>query len=125
MTRKEAVLRYLLLARRTNKPHRIGKDFVRGGWVPLWILRRPDIGGSAADVRMRELRREHGIPIEKRAHIDHKTGKETHTWLYRIAGDPDAVDEKNMRMRSGAEIDRIKKEKLLRRKPQIQIELLN
>ena len=125
MTHKQAVLKYLTEARRSNRAHRIGKDFVRGGWVPLWILRRPSIGGSTADVYMRELRRDHGIPIEKRVHIDHATGKETHIWLYRIAGDPDAIDEKNMRMRIGPELDRVKKEKLLRRKPQkIQIELL-
>lgn len=115
MTRKQAVLQYLVWAKRTNKAHRVGKDFVRGGWTPLWVLRRPSLGGSAADVRMRELRREHGIPIEKRVHIDHETGRETHTWLYRLAGDPDAVDVKNMRMRPGPEYDRIKKAEITRR----------
>lgn len=50
-------------------------------WVPLYRLQDPDLGGTSADRRIRELRAK-GVPIQlKFKEVD---GRKTHTSMYRI-----------------------------------------
>jgi|GEM_PF-2417884 len=66
LTQRQRILKYLLDARLENRPkiyidNGPGNQVVRsGGYVPMYEL---DHICSARDVRLRELRREHGIPI--------------------------------------------------------------
>jgi len=67
-----------------------------GGPAPLHELRR--IGGQAADVRIRELRRLHGIPIKYRHRI--VQGKATNTTIYYIDAPTNEIDINRIQMKS-------------------------
>lgn len=84
MTRGQKVLAKLIEARQDNRPFLLypgpPEEWISGGYLPMWAFRGPQIGGDAADVRLRELRREHLVPIELH---NHKTRYGT-TPLYRL-----------------------------------------
>lgn len=95
-TVKQKVLYCLWIARSENKRYCIVqglREHISGGWLPMWILQSPLIGGTSADRRLRELREHHGIPLECRKHEyinDH--GESRHIWIHRIAFDPRCLD---------------------------------
>ena len=86
MTRKQAILKRLL-----------------SGPAALYELRDPDIGGCAADVRIRELRRLHNIPIKFYYKTD-KEGKKTNTSVYYLACQSKDVDLDNICMRENYQL---------------------
>ncbi len=91
LTRKQKVLKELILLRLMNTPYylgdtRLAQDHViSGGYRPVFHFRTKEIGGSAADVRIRELRLYSGVPITCKIHkyID-GSGKKRDAWIYRI-----------------------------------------
>lgn len=68
---------------------RVLQALMRGDWVPLYELQRPEIGGTDASRRVRELREE-GYDILWEFRRDHK-GEKTHTSMYKLV----RVDEKD------------------------------
>ncbi len=68
-TAKQRVFRYLLLSGRFG--------------APLHELMKPEIGGTSADRRIRELRAD-GVPVNYfRKEVD---GKKTNTTIYKLCG---------------------------------------
>jgi len=80
-----------------------GKDYgwepVGEGWLPAYAFRGPYCGGDQADRRIRELKTEFGIPLEKKIHHWTINGQKKFTWVYRLACDPDEIDIENICMR--------------------------
>ena len=70
LTRKEQVLEYL-------RAH-------RGEWVNGMEFRTPEVGGSAGDSRVRDLRKD-GFVIAVRSHPDRKVDQ----YQYQITFDPE------------------------------------
>jgi len=76
-------------------------EYISNGWLPLYSLRAPNIGGDAADVRLRELHTIHNVPfvtstINGNTHIckihHWKSFKDQITWIYRLDLDPNDID---------------------------------
>jgi len=69
LSRKQIILKMLIDAKLDEKPFRYfdggpGNEVIRsGGYRPMYFFRGPRLGGDAADVRIRELRREHLVPV--------------------------------------------------------------
>jgi len=79
VTRKQIILDLLIKARLRDNDVNQGwllhddldpakQVWISGGFRPIYYFRGPDRGGDAADVRLREWRREHLVPIELRWH---------------------------------------------------------
>lgn len=74
ITRKQIILKLLLEARVNNSPFKLydgGKGntaYISGGWFPVYALQTPQIGGSSAGRRLREISFDHGVPKEDKVH---------------------------------------------------------
>lgn len=87
MTRKDRVLQLLQTASAEGCVILESLDWPDGpvvkyptpnGWVPVFVLCRPDTGGSQGDRRLRELRAD-GVAVESRRHagkpwMEHRIG---------------------------------------------------
>ena len=68
------------------------REKISKGWVPLHVLCRPDVGGLAGDVRLRELRRApHNLPILWQF-FKTADGKSTNTTIYYLMCNADKID---------------------------------
>ncbi len=73
---------------------------VRGGWLPLFALTSPLIGGSEASRRKREITEHHGIPIEHKIHswrsdgatVTEEKPADRVTHLHRLECDPEDIN---------------------------------
>jgi len=79
----------------TNK-HKVLWYMMNHYWVILPELRKPDIGGDAADVRLRELRRDCGFDIINRRRKKH--GKPTNTYEYHLNTPIEKIDFENLKV---------------------------
>lgn len=99
MTRKQIILRMLIDSRLLDDrargwllhddPDPTRQEWISGGFRPLYFFRGPGLGGDAAGVRMRELRRDHLVPIELRRHKWQYFSKVTP--IYRLAMTPEEI----------------------------------
>ena len=60
----------------------IPDEVISGGWLPIYAMQGPLIGGSSADRRLRELRTMHLVPIDYKIHRWKERKKITH--IYRL-----------------------------------------
>lgn len=68
--------------------HRIGSKIGPAGWVPGYYLRRAWSGGNAGDRRVRGLRTDFGVTID-RQRFGEGEEEESNTYLYRWVSDPE------------------------------------
>lgn len=68
--------------------HRIGSKIGPAGWVPGYYLRKGWSGGNAGDRRVRQLRQDYGVGIEK-MRFGEGEDEESNTYLYRWVSDPE------------------------------------
>lgn len=106
-TRLQYVLKILVEYKRTGKIYNLatapdgtnyGWEPVGEGWLPIYALEGPYIGGSSGDRRKRELQTDFGIPIEKKVHHWISDPKK-YTFVYRLGCDPEEIDIKNIAYR--------------------------
>lgn len=62
----------------------VGSEFAPAGWVPGFYLTMPQVGGGEGTRRLRGLREEHAVEIDKAPHQS-KDGSTTNSYLYRLA----------------------------------------
>lgn len=75
------------------------KERLPTGWLPLWSFQAPDCGGSAANVRIHELRspegtlggRGLGIPVEHKTFHYEVNGKNRIIYAYKLALERDQL----------------------------------
>jgi hypothetical protein len=105
-TRWQNVLRILVDYKKTGKTFNLatapdgtpyGRESVGEGWLPIYAFRGPYLGGDQADRRLRELRTEFGIPIEKKVHHWKHQEQSKYTYVYRLGCDPGEIDLENIR----------------------------
>ncbi len=89
---KEQKVLAFLKATKMNKPRFVinGGD-ITPGWVPLYVLQKGYIGGSAAYQRIVRLRNKYGIPI-KHKRFELKNGLKLQTTIYSLDCNPLLVD---------------------------------
>ncbi len=66
------------------------------GGATLEEIRDPEVGGSAGDVRMREIERDKGIPFTWEWYENPRTGDKTHLTVYKLDMDPKFIDIDNL-----------------------------
>lgn len=59
------------------------------GWIPIYEVQGPGIGGSAGDVRLRDLRNKFRVPILGPERVQHRDNE---VFLYRLGCDLDDAD---------------------------------
>lgn len=84
-----------------TRKHRILMYLMQNGEAPLHVLRSPAIGGAAADVRIRELRREHGFDIDW-YYKENADGEQTHTTIYKLKTSYHLIDLENLKVKKAA-----------------------
>ena len=100
LTRKQKVLYELIMLRLYNKSFNLastleaGDSWISGGYRPVYYFRTKEIGGSAGDVRIRELRLDHNVPITCKPHKYYDgAGKKRTAYIYRLELTPDEIRE--------------------------------
>lgn len=86
-TRAQKVLFRLWVAKLRNEVFFLDRIYheepISGGWLPLWALRGPLIGGDCADKRLRELRNDHLVPFKNTLINGHLQPWKIHRWVSR------------------------------------------
>ncbi len=85
------------MAEKLTRKHRVLKYLMTHGSCTLPDIRKKHIGGDAADVRLRELRRDHHIEIPYYHKLD-KHGKKTNTTVYWLKTPVYKIDFMNLRV---------------------------
>jgi len=57
------VLFRLHLAKLRHERHTYGQKTAPAGWIPIYEVQQPEVGGSAGDVRLRDLRNKYLVPM--------------------------------------------------------------
>lgn len=90
---RQRVLFRLWIAKLRNEPYFLSNrpdEVISGGWLPIYAMQGPLIGGSSADRRLRELRTMHLIPIDYKIHRWKEQKKITH--IYRLGCNADEIN---------------------------------